>query len=245
MKFWIVTEKLLFLGNHYKHPPDMAQIIPAIIDVSNKIIRLRGELVLLDRDVAEIYGTETKFINQAVKNNPDKFPKGYVYSLDKQEFADLKSKILTSSSPYSTSHGGSRKLPSVFTEKGLYMLATILKGKKAVAATLQIIETYAKVREMQRDMLEIHDTANPETKKSKTMRVGETLTEILMPDLRTYETESTLEINLFVGKIKHVIKRKRVVDAEQDEIEEVEEMEMPYGKADNIQSKTNPIETHS
>lgn len=222
----------------------MAQIIPAITDISNKIIRLRGELVLLDRDVAELYGTETKFINQAVKNNPDKFPKGYVYSLDKQEFADLRSKIFTSNATTGR-RGGTRYLPNVFTEKGLYMLATILKGKKAVAATLQIIETYAKVREMQRDMLEIHDTANPETKKSKTMRVGETLTEILMPDLRTYETESTLEINLFVGKIKHVIKRKRVIDVEQDEIEEVEEMEMPYGKVDNSQSKINRNETDS
>ncbi len=114
----------------------MAQIIPAITDISNKIIRLRGELVLLDRDVAELYGTETKFINQAVKNNPDKFPQGYVYSLDKQEFADLRSKIFTSNATTGR-RGGTRYLPNVFTEKGLYMLATILKGKKAVAATLQ------------------------------------------------------------------------------------------------------------
>lgn len=66
--------------------------------VKDRIIVLRGEPVLLDADVAQLYGVETKRVNEAVKNNPDKFPVGYLFKLDKQEVADLKSKILTSSS---------------------------------------------------------------------------------------------------------------------------------------------------
>lgn len=81
--------------------------------------------MLLDRDVAEIYNVETREINQAVRNNPDKFPKGYVIDVDNQEFTNLKSKILISNSD-KTLRGGSRWTPKAFTEKGLYMLATIL-----------------------------------------------------------------------------------------------------------------------
>ena len=78
-------------------------------------------------DIAEIYGVETKHINQAVKNNPDKFPAGYVIELDKTEWDRLKSKILTSIK------GGKVKRPCAFPEKGLYMMATILKSKQATA----------------------------------------------------------------------------------------------------------------
>ena len=104
-------------------------------NLKNRIIELRGQNVLLDDDVAKIYGVETKRINEAVKNNPDKFPVGYIIELDKTEWDGLKSKFSTSTK------GGKVKLPSAFPEKGLYMLATILKSPKAVQATLAIIET--------------------------------------------------------------------------------------------------------
>lgn len=81
--------------------------------------------MLLDRDVAEIYNVETRKINQAVRNNPEKFSKGYAIELYNQEFTNLKSKIFISNSD-KTLRGGSRWKPKAFTEKGLYMLATIL-----------------------------------------------------------------------------------------------------------------------
>lgn len=81
--------------------------------------------MLLDRNVAEIYNVETREINQAVRNNPDKFPNGYTLELGSQEIMSLKSKNLISNS-YKTLRGGSRWKPKAFTEKGLYMLATIL-----------------------------------------------------------------------------------------------------------------------
>ena len=91
-------------------------------NLQDRIIELRGQSVLLDADVAEIYGVETKRINEAVKNNPDKFPAGYIIELDKTEWDGLKSKFSTSTK------GGKVNLPSAFPEKGLYMLATILKS---------------------------------------------------------------------------------------------------------------------
>ena len=104
---------------------------------------LRNQPVLLDSDVAAIFGVETKRVNEAVRRNLEKFPKDYMFTLDTQEIANLRSQIATSSSSW----GGSRHEPKAFTEKGLYMLATILKSKQAVEATFGIIETYAQVRE--------------------------------------------------------------------------------------------------
>jgi len=91
-------------------------------DVNNKIITIREQKVILDSDVACLYGVETKEINQAVKNNPRKFPKGYIIELKKSELHDLRSKILT------TNLEMTRVLPKAFTKKGCYMLATILKS---------------------------------------------------------------------------------------------------------------------
>ena len=91
-----------------------------IENLKDMIIEIRGQSVLLDSDVAHIYGVETKRINEAVKNNPDKFPVGYIIELDKTEWDALKSKFSTSIK------GGKVKLPSAFTEKGLYMLAIVL-----------------------------------------------------------------------------------------------------------------------
>src|SRR3990170_2409538 len=100
--------------------------IVKIEDLKELIIEIRGQSVLLDSDVAELYGVETKRINEAVKNNPDKFPDGYIMELGKNEWDSLKSKFSTSIK------GGKVKLPSAFTEKGLYMLANILKNQRAV-----------------------------------------------------------------------------------------------------------------
>ena len=92
-------------------------------NLKDLIVELRGQSVLLDADVAAIYGVETKRINEAVKNNPDKFPAGYIIELDKTEWNGLKSKFSTSTK------GGKVKLPSAFPEKGLYMLGRRIKAR--------------------------------------------------------------------------------------------------------------------
>jgi len=117
-----------------------------IEDVQNKIVEIQGQKVFLDSDVAEIYAVETKRINEAVRNNPDKFPYGYIVELSKNEWDLLKSKFSTSK------RGGKVKIPKAFPEKGLYMLATILKSQQAVQATLAIIETFSKMRKLTRNI---------------------------------------------------------------------------------------------
>lgn len=131
--------------------------------------------------------------------------------LSKSEVHDLKSKILISK----VSDNNHRGTTKVFTERGLYMLATILKGEKARNVTFAIIETFAKVRELKRELLELHKETDKEKQKTKMQHFGEVLTDIVMPDLQTQETESSLEINFLIGKIKHMVKRVRKEDSKQ------------------------------
>ncbi|MCP4488323.1 MAG: ORF6N domain-containing protein [Gammaproteobacteria bacterium] len=106
------------------------------------MVKIRNYQVLLDSDVAELYGVETKRINEAVKNNPEKFPEDYILLLTIKELGDLRSKIST------TKLSKTRTTPKAFTEKGLYILATILKSPKAVQTTIAIIETFSKIRQL-------------------------------------------------------------------------------------------------
>ena len=183
--------------------------------VRQKNILIRDSQVILDVDVAELYGVRTKEVNQAVRNNPEKFPSGYVLELDKQEFTDLRSNILTANLSPKT-----RVLPKAFTEKGLYMLATILKSPQATQATLSIIETFASVRQLKRELHALHDETDGKSQQSKMQHIGEMLSSIVMPDLETSETESSLELNFLIGKIKHTVKRvKRQNDADHTEVE--------------------------
>ena len=173
--------------------------------MEGKIAVIRNVEVIADADVAVLYGVETREVNQAVKNNLEKFPARYMFELTASELRDLKSKILISN----VSDNNRRSATKVFTERGLYMLATILKGERARAVTFAIIETFAKVRELKRELLELHQETDKEVQKTKMQHFGEVLTDIVMPDLQTSETESSLEINFLIGKIKHTVKRVR------------------------------------
>ena len=184
-------------------------------DVQNKIVVLRGEPVILDRDVAKLYGVETKDINRALKNNPNKFPVGYTYVLTNQEVAEMRLKILTTSSEAAENEQVSPKFskshynPTAFTEKGLYMMATILKSAQATQTTIAIIETFTKVRYLKRELVELHQETDTTQQSERLKRFGEVISDIVMPDLATTETESTLELNFFIGKLKHTVKRTK------------------------------------
>ena len=177
------------------------------IEVENKIATIRKQDVIADADVAELFCVETRRVNEAVRNNPDKFPIDYMFELTKSELRSLRSKISTTNVS-----NKSRSATKVFTEKGLYMLATILKSKKATEATFAIIETFAKVRELKRELVELHKESDKAVQEKKMQHFGEVLTDIVMPDLETSETESSLEINFLIGKIKHTVKRVRKSD---------------------------------
>lgn len=189
-------------------------LIPVFMEaVRAKIMDLRGQKVIIDRDVAELYGVETKDINRAVKNNPDKFPNGYFFVLDDQEFKDLRLKIFTANQEMSDSERISlnrvRYNPVAFTEKGLYMLATILKSPQAVVTTLAIIETFAQVRELVRTMNEIQETTDETSQKSLMKRTGEIISNVIGSNMEAAGTETEFEINLAVFKMKHTIKKTK------------------------------------
>lgn len=185
----------------------------AVVDINmvkSRMLIVRDQPVLLDRDVAALYGVQTKEINQAVRNNPDKFPEGFLLQLNNDEFSDWKSKILTSNLSPAEKNAikmGVRRAPKAFTERGLYMLATVLKGGLATKATLAIVNTYAQVRSVKRELLELHKEGDKKKKLALMQHFGETLTDIVMPDPDEVETESSLELNFFIGKIKHTVRK--------------------------------------
>lgn len=175
-----------------------------IEDVESKIVHIRDIDVIADADVAELYGVQTKEVNQAVKNNEDKFPPEYMFSLSANELRDLRSKNLTTNVSVM-----SRNATKVFTERGLYMLATILKSERARAVTFAIIETFYKVRCLKRELLQLHQETDKEKQTSMMNHFGDLLADIVMPDLQTNEIETQLELNFVIGKLKHTVKRVR------------------------------------
>jgi hypothetical protein len=110
--------------------------------VATKIIFVRGKKVILDRDLAEMYGVKTKELNQAVQRNLKRFPNDFMYQLTREEVANLKSQIVTSS------WGGTRKPPRVFTEQGVAMLSGLLNSNRAIQVNIAIMRAFVKLREL-------------------------------------------------------------------------------------------------
>ena len=173
--------------------------------VENKIVDIQGKKAIIDSDVAELYGVETREINQAVKNNPDKFPEGYILNLDKSEWQKLKSKFLTS-----MQRGGKVKAPKAFTERGLYMLATILKGARATDTTLTIIETFTKIQELKQITTHLAEMKKDNPKHQALLQdAGEMITDLITPrSFETEEREATIELDFAVIKLKYSVKKK-------------------------------------
>ena len=118
------------------------------LNIENMIYEIRGKQVMLDCDLAKLYQCKngTKEINQAVKNNLDKFPERYSFQLSDNEYNNLRSNFLTSS--LESGYGGRRYNPRVFTEQGIAMLSTILKSKVAVETSIRIMDTFVKMRKI-------------------------------------------------------------------------------------------------
>ena len=172
--------------------------------VEEKLLTIQGERVLLDSDVAEMYGVATKRINEAVKNNPERFPSGYIIKLSEIEKVELVENFdRFNRLKHSTA------LPKAFTEKGLYMLATILKSTQAVQTTIAIIETFSKIRHLLRNLKQLSNVKNDSEQKSLMQNSGEIIAEILDDDLETTGTETTIELNFALLKFKHTIKKKK------------------------------------
>ena len=112
--------------------------------IEKKILLIRGQKVMLDSDLADLYDVQTKALVQAVKRNIGRFPTDFMFQLTAEEAAILRSQIVTSSSGY----GGRRYAPYVFTEQGIAMLSSVLKSKQAIEVNIQIMRAFVKLREM-------------------------------------------------------------------------------------------------
>lgn len=115
-----------------------------VINIEDMIYELDEKEVMLDSDLAKLYNVETKRINEAVNRNKEKFPLRISWILDENEFLNLRSQFATSSS--TSNYGGRRYIPRVFTEQGVYMLATVLKSKTATEVSIRIMDTFVKMR---------------------------------------------------------------------------------------------------
>lgn len=169
-----------------------------IARTENKIIIIRDKQVILDRDVAELYGVTTKVVNQAIKNNPDKFPNGYVIDLTINE----KDELVKNFDRFKTLKH-STVTPHAFTEKGLYMLATILKSPLATEVTIAIVETFAKVREVSRAIAKVNAEAEKGImpKEQEQTRIQTLMSEVLSDNLPVQMRKMAFSLNLGFLKV--------------------------------------------
>ncbi|MES2239998.1 MAG: ORF6N domain-containing protein [Bacteroidota bacterium] len=119
--------------------------------IKNKIHEIRGQKVMLDFDLADLYGTETKVLKQSVRRNVTRFPKDFMFELTEIEFNSLRSQIVTSNK------GGMRYMPFAFTEQGIAMLSSVLNSEKAIAINISIIRAFVTIRQFTLTYSELKD----------------------------------------------------------------------------------------
>jgi len=180
--------------------------------LESKLIQINDTLVLVDKDVAELFKIDTRRVNEAVKNNKEKFPnETYLIILNKEE-----KKYVVENFDHLSNLKYSPHNPKVFTEKGLYMLATILKSKVATQATIQIIETFSKIKELSRNINSIIKTTNEDIQKDLAQKSNLILEDIIdiepdtlenNADEEIIETTTKFEFNLGFAKVSKSVKK--------------------------------------
>lgn len=121
----------------------ISELVP-LERIEAKILLIRGKKVMLDRDLAMLYGVTTASLNQAVKRNQGRFPEDFMFKLSLTELKNLISQIVISS----FGHGGVRRCPLAFTEQGVAMLSSVLRSERAIRVNIQIMRTFTKLREL-------------------------------------------------------------------------------------------------
>ncbi len=181
--------------------------------LESKLVRLNDDLVLLDKDVALLYEIEPKRLKEQLKRNIAKFPKDYAYQLTDEE---LETMVSQNATPSKQQFGGTN--PWVFTEKGLYMVATILKSKNALQATFTIIETFEKIKELSRNINNIMKTTDENTQQELAQKSNRLLEEIIDVDEdileddedgEVIETTTKFEFNLGFAKVSRSVKKMK------------------------------------
>lgn len=179
--------------------------LTALVKTESKIIIIRDTQVILDRDVAELYGVTTKVVNQAIRNNPDKFPSGYVIELtnsEKEHVVKNFDHLETLKFSHATVKG--------FTEQGLYMLATILKSPMATATAIAIIDTFTQLRKLARTIDKVNEDAKEHgilPDKATEGKIQAAMNEVFADKLPLKMRRLTFGVNL--GVLKFSIETKR------------------------------------
>ena len=193
---------------------EASQTLVTTKEVEACMLPVRGQQVLIDRDVAALYGVETKRINEAVRNNLDKFPEGYIFELTEAETEEVKA-ITAKNDDFAdekfdrkTVSSKTRYAPKAFTDRGLYMLATILKSPRATQTTIAIIDTFAKVKELSRCLYAMKEDTDMETKQSLVQRTGTLLNELIQTDDKESNGNVAMELNMMSVSL-HVKKNKK------------------------------------
>lgn len=158
--------------------------------VKSKILKMRNQNVLLDSDVAELYGVESKRINEAVKRNLEKFPDGYVIELNFEEAESMRSQIATASKR------NINNMPKAFTERGLYMLATILKSKQAINTTIAIIDTFTQFKELTQHACQLSQAKKNQDTIEVFEKSADIISDIFNNELVVSQQEDIIKIKL-------------------------------------------------
>jgi hypothetical protein len=151
--------------------------------ITNKICHVRNQQILLDQDLAELYGVETKHLIQAVKRNKTRFPDDFMFQLSENEFQILRSQIVTSS------WGGRRYAPYAFTEQGVAMLSSVLQSERAVYVNIAIMRTFVQLRKLSYNYAELLQKIEEiEQKYDKQFRViFDVIRQLIEPPSKTKE----------------------------------------------------------
>lgn len=176
-------------------------IVPAE-KIEQKIFLIRSKKVMLDKDLAELYGVTTGNLNKAVKRNTDRFPEDFMFQLNKKEFESL---IFHFGTSKKARKGGTRKLPYAFTEQGVAMLSSVLNSKRAVQINIQIIKTFVRMREMIISNKELRQRLDQmEEKYDKQFRiVFSALRKILTPPTEQPEPERQMGFRPNIKNLKN------------------------------------------
>ena len=149
--------------------------------ITSKIYFIRSVKIMLDRDLAELYGVETKVLKQAVRRNINRFPPDFMFELSKDEFKSLRSQFVTSN------RGGARYMPFAFTEQGVAMISSVLNSERAIRVNIEIMRTFTKIRHMiaASDELKAEIEKLREQTDEKFQIVFEVLDQLLNPESKT------------------------------------------------------------
>lgn len=167
-------------------------------NIRNKVYNIRGQQVMLDADLAEIYGYEVKRLNEQVKRNIDRFPEDFMFQLKKEEIPDmfLKSQFVTLKTAEDKRGLHIKKLPYAFTEQGIYMLATVLRGKLAEQQSIFIMRTFREMRHYIRQNQQFVTQAEMELVATKVSEISAKITGIEEKQKKTEQEIEAIQKNI-------------------------------------------------